>query len=332
MPSVQKVKNGYRVQICVDRVRRSATFRTVREANAWAAATEHEARQQAKLTPAQRKTLGDALEKYRDEVSPGKRGGPWETIRINLFLRSPSMPVGLKLEDLTPQCLAVWRDTRLKQISAGSVLREMGLMSSILETARKEWQWLAVNPLHDVRRPRAPDHREVIIGPRQIRRLLRELGYSRRHVRSVGQAVAVAFLAALHTGMRAGELCGLTWDRVYDDYCVLLVTKTKPRNVPLTRSARRLIEQMRGWDDTSVFGLKPATLDAMFRKYRDRAGLSGFTFHDSRHTAATRLARRIDVLDLCKAFGWSNTKQALTYYNPSASAIAQRIEAGKFRR
>lgn len=67
------------------------------------------------------------------------------------------------------------------------------------------------------------------------------------------------------------------------------------------------------------------SLDANFRKYRARAGLSGFTFHDTRHTAATMLSHKVDVLTLCKIFGWSNTSQALTYYNPTASDIARRL-------
>jgi len=66
------------------------------------------------------------------------------------------------------------------------------------------------------------------------------------------------------------------------------------------------------------------TLDAMFRKYRKRAGLEGFTFHDSRHTAATRMAmsRRVDALQLCAIFGWRNPRQAMAYFNPTASQLA----------
>ena len=71
--------------------------------------------------------------------------------------------------------------------------------------------------------------------------------------------------------------------------------------------------------------MRPQTLDALFRKLRDAAGLSGFTFHDTRHTAATMIARKLDVLDLCKMFGWKNTTRALTYYNPTASDIAKRL-------
>jgi len=96
----------------------------------------------------------------------------------------------------------------------------------------------------------------------------------------------------------------------------------KSRDVPLSSRAIRLIEQMRGFDEALVFGLKTASLDAFFRKYRQRAGLDGFTFHDTRHTAATMLCKKVEVLTLCKIFGWSNTSQALTYYNPKAASIA----------
>ena len=49
----------------------------------------------------------------------------------------------------------------------------------------------------------------------------------------MSQAVARVFLFALRTGMRAGEICGLTWDRVHADHVSLPVTKTRPRLVPL---------------------------------------------------------------------------------------------------
>jgi len=37
------------------------------------------------------------------------------------------------------------------------------------------------------------------------------------------------------------------------------------------------------------------------------------------------LARRLDVLELCRMFGWSSTKHALVYFNASASDIARRL-------
>jgi integrase len=103
-------------------------------------------------------------------------------------------------------------------------------------------------------------------------------------------------------------------------------TKTgKSRDVPLSMVGRRIIERMKGWDKEAVFGVQSQTLDTLFRRARDRAGLTGFTFHDSRHSACTRLARKVDVLELCKIMGWVKTTQALTYFNPKVSDIARRL-------
>jgi integrase len=133
-------------------------------------------------------------------------------------------------------------------------------------------------------------------------------------------------MLALRTGMRAGELCNLTWVNVYDKYCVLPKTKTVKRDVPLSRKAVRLINKMRGFDSKSVFSISSETRDALFRRARDNAGLSGFTFHDARHTAATWISRKVDVLTLCKIFGWSSTTQALTYYNPKAHDVSEMLD------
>lgn len=324
MASITPSGKGYRAFVHVRGVRDSATFRTRREAVSWAAARETELRNTSAKLPAALHTLRNAMDRYADEVSPTKRGERWERVRLAMFGRDPI--AGLTLDQVTAEQLALWRDRRLAAVSAGSVLREMTLMRSVLEQCRREWLWISDNPLTDVRRPREPDHREVLIHWRQIRLMLRTLGHG-GPVRTVSQAVAVAFLLALRTGMRAGEICGLEWPRVHADHVVLPVTKTTPRSVPLSRQAVRTIDRMRGWDGVSVFNLTPATLDALFRKTRSRAGLTGFTFHDSRHVAATMLARRIDVLDLCKSFGWSNPKMAMRYYNPTASDIAARINS-----
>lgn len=335
MASITKTASGYRAQVYVRGVRDSQSFRTKREADAWASARETELRADAGKLPAQRHTLRDALRRYAAEVSPGKRGRRWEELRLDAFERDAMLPVGSPLGSIEPDALGKWRDARLKRVTAGTVIREMGLVSAVLERARREWRWLESNPMRDVRRPRAPDHREVVITRAQVKQMVRVMGYrTRGRVATVAEAVAVCFLVALRTGMRAGELCGLTWSRVHPGYCQLPTTKTRPRDVPLTPKAMRLIERMRGFDPDKVFGIEAKSLDAMFRKYRQRAGLAGFTFHDSRHTAATWIAGRMNsagipaqqaVMDLCKMFGWRNMNQALVYYNPSAADIAKRI-------
>lgn len=330
MASITKTANGYRAQVYVKGRRDSETHRTRREAEAWGAARETELRTAAALPVGQRHTLAQALNKYAEEVSPGKRGERWELLRLAAFQRDQNFPVG-KIGEITPDAIAAWKLARLKQVTPGTVLREMNLLSAVFEIARREWRWLPANPMRDVSRPKQPDHREVLITRAQIRQLLTVMGYPKaRPVRTVAQAVAVCFLVALRTGMRAGELCALTWDDVRADFVAVKATakgagKTGRRDVSLSPKAKRLIEQMRGFDPVKVFGLSAPSLDAMFRKYRQRAGLEGFTFHDSRHTAATWNARKIHVLALCKMFGWTDPKMAMTYYNPTASDIAKQL-------
>lgn len=327
MASIRRHGEGWRAEIYVNGKRASAKFPTRRAAEAWAIAKVTDIKEDAARTPAARYTVADLLRRYRDEISPKKRGADFDRLRIGAWLASPTFPAGA-LSTITPGHFAAWRDERLKTVKPGTVLREFSILGDMFETARREWRWITENPVHDVRKPPAPRHRDKVISWQEIRALLTAMRYSpRRPIRSVTGAVAVCFLLALRTGMRAGELCGLTWENVEEDFCRLPVTKTNPRNVPLTKKSRRLIDKMRGFDDVLVLGgLKTTSLDALFRKYRNKAGLKGFTFNDSRHTAATRIALKVDVLTLCKIFGWTNPKMAMVYYNPSASSIAKRLE------
>ena len=317
----------WRIQIEVRGVRDSGTFPTKREAVAWADKQKTELRAAATGQTGTMRTLTDALQKYGEVVSPTKRGEAKELVRLAAFLKpthSP-LPINKRMSEITTADLVAWRDARLAVTARGSVLRDMTLLGGVFEKARKEWQWISANPMRDVTRPAEPDHRQRIISGPEIRTMLRQLGYG-FPVRTVSGAVAACFLLALMTGMRAGELCALRWPDVADDQVRLHTSKTgSGRDVSLSLGAHRLIERMRGWDADSVFGLLPQTLDALFRKARGRAGLEGFTFHDSRHTAATQIAQRLHVLGLCRVFGWRTTTQAMTYYQPKARDIARRL-------
>lgn len=324
MASITKHKDNYRAQVCVKGERETKVFRTKREASAWAAERETFLRNETSLSAGGRYTLLDALRRYAEEESPKKKGHKWELVRLAAF--ETILPSGMKIGDVTTPVLAQWRDARMKQVSPGTVIREIGLLSAVLSVARREWQWIAVNPLSDVRRPPPPEHRDRIISLSEIRKILKSMNYTTKPVRSVTAATAIAFLFSLRTGVRAGEICSLPWASVYKNYCTVN-GKTGIRDVPLSHQANRLIRQCYGWDDTFVIGLNTSTLDALFRRHRDRLGLKGFRFHDARHTAATRIVKsgRVDVLSLCKIFGWSNVKQAMTYFNPTGDDLAKML-------
>jgi len=86
-------------------------------------------------------------------------------------------------------------------------------------------------------------------------RLLHALGYSRdTPPETISSRVDAAYLFAIETAMRAGEICGLEWQHVNERHVHLPQTKNGyARDVPLSAEARRIIEQLRslnGEEDT----------------------------------------------------------------------------------
>ena len=110
--------------------------------------------------------------------------------------------------------------------------------------ARREWGWLRVNPASDVRRPPPTAARSRRPTDDESERLLHALGYSRDTTpETISSRVGAAYLFAIETAMRAGEICGLEWRHVNERHVHLPKTKNGyTRDVPLSTEARRIIE------------------------------------------------------------------------------------------
>ena len=177
--------------------------------------------------------------------------------------------------------------------------------------------------------PPPPAHRDRRISEDEIERLCLAADFNNQKPENFTQQLMIAFLLAIETAMRAGEIRGLTWDRVYlkDKYVTLDETKkgTK-RHVPLSRRAVELLELMKGVGSHQVFTVKDASFDTLWRKLRDKCEIEDLHFHDSRHEACTRLARKLEVLDLARMIGHKDLRSLMVYYNATASEIADRLD------
>lgn len=326
MASFRKVGKNWRAEISRQGIRKSNVFDTKAAAVAWATATE------AGIIAGKRggvpdKTFGELLARYADEVSCTKRGERWERIRIALIQRDDVARV--KLVDLSATDFATWRDRRLRSVSAASVRREWNLLSNALNVAMKEWRWLEENPIKLVKRPAPPAARDRRISEDEIERLIFALGYDYNlPPTTVTSRVGAAFLFAIETAMRAGEIANLTWDRVFAEQKYVRVidgkTAAGTRNVPLSTEALRIIQQL-PIDGGLVFGLSTHQIDALFRKAKSRAMIEDLHFHDARHEAITRLAKKLDVLDLARMVGHRDLKMLMIYYNATAEEIAGKL-------
>lgn len=322
MATVNRDGKRWRAQVCVNLVRRSKTFPTRAQAAAWALTQEAELASNSLPD----KTLAEALERYENEVSPLHKGHRWEAVRLRKM--SQHTVAGKRLSMLTGSDFASWRDDRLNAVQPASVLREMKLLNSVLESCRKDFGWLASNPMKEVSRPSQPPSRKRRISQDEIDRL--KLGFGLGVVLAADtltQRVGLAFLLALETAMRAGEILGLHSHHLELEACFARLPRTKngdPREVPLSPAAVDILRLLPPTDGP-VFQLDEASRDALFRKIRKRAGLVDLHFHDSRAEAIWRLSKKFDVLELARIIGHRDLASLMIYYNATASELAKRL-------
>lgn len=320
MATFRKSRTGWRAEVFRRGIRKSKTFASKQEAKDWAARAEYEILHGKKI--AAKMTVGDVFERYSREVSVTKRGAHWEHIRLARFCKDGIARI--RLGDVTPEDFARWRDKRLREVSPASVLRELQLMSSAMNTARREWQMIETNPLSDVRKPAKPPARDRLPTADEVERMAFVAGDD------LTTATARAFHAfrfSMETAMRAGEVCRLTWGNVDLARRVahLEITKNgRSRDVPLSSAAVALIEALPRLDP--VFELNARQLDVLFRKVRDKAGVEGLTYHDSRAAAIVKLSKKVDVLELARIVGHTDIRMLMVYYRTSAEDLAKKLD------
>jgi len=336
MASIAKRDGSWRVQIATLGVRDSKTFNTKAEALAWAVKRETEIREGEATGIQKGRTLDDAFRRYEKEVSAHKRGKRQEILRMGAIGRYEiaGTPLSdMKLADITSDILGRWRDQRLTvdEVKGSSVNRDLNLLSHVFASATKEWKWIAKSPTTDVRRPADPPARDRLYSDDEIERICFALGFDQveTELATTGyQRVAVAFLFAIETAMRAGEICSLVASDIVGRTATLRQTKNgTKRGVPLSRRAAELLSLLPEVpDDEPLFDLTSGSLDALFRKAKKRAMIDDGTFHDTRHLAITRLARKLNVLDLARMVGHKDLRQLQVYYNETAESMAAKLD------
>ena len=314
----------------------SKSFHNRADAERWARAIEGEIDRGVfvSIKEAERTTLADILLRYAADVSPSKRAAKEDIAKLKMLAR---MKVSkLSLANLTPKAVALHRDERLKGVSTGTVLRDLAVIRSVLNHARREWGFAIDNPVEKVRMPPAPLHRERVLSQDEEELLLDILtpgdlrgyhGWFSNATRSPW--VKPIVMLALETAMRRGELLALKWQHIdlHRQVARLLTSKNgRPRDVPLSSRAVDVLLALPHSIDGRVFPISRWTVEQVFEGARDRAGLENLRFHDLRHTATSRLARKVpNVIELAAITGHSNVGMLKRYYHITAEELAQKL-------
>ncbi len=303
------------------------SFTTKQEAVQWARSIESQMDRGSYIdtTLAQKSTLSDLIELYIKQVLPSLRGCSADTIRLNAIKVRPICR--LALTALTPKVLADYRDQRLKQVSAGTVIRELSYISSIINHGRREWGINIENPVKLVRKPPTPQGRNRILDEAEKCRLLQQLQPTRQNRRNPWMPSLVEL--ALETAMRRGELLSLRWEYVDLTRRVAYLPMTKngdSRSVPLSSGAAKVLQSLPRNLDGRVFPIEAQTVAAAFMRAVKRAGVKDFHFHDLRHTAITNLAGKLsNVIELSAVSGHKTLSMLKRYTHLKAEDLAKKL-------
>jgi integrase len=301
------------------------SFATRQDAEKWARALETEIDRGllVDISEAQRTTFGDLIARYLVEVTSSMKGAPADTVRLRAMMRKPISR--WSMANLSATRIAAFRDERLKEVSGGTVIRELAYISAIVNHARREWGINVPNPVQMVRKPQSPQARSRVLTEEEAAKLLQALEPTGRRSHWTKPAVQLA----LATAMRRGELLALRWEYIDLEARTAFLPDTKngeSRTVPLSTAAVQVLAVLPRHISGMVIPVKYFTLDAAFKRACKRAGLDGVRFHDLRRTAITRMAEKLpNVIELAAVSGHKSLMVLKRYYQPKAEALALKL-------
>ncbi|QDQ73149.1 site-specific integrase [Pseudoluteimonas lycopersici] len=332
----------------------SRTFMYREDAEKWARALERELETAGFVDrrEAEKNTLRSVLMRYEREVTPGKKSAVIEAIKIQVLLRDSVLP-NLKMSAITSAAIAAWRDRRLAEVTGGTVNREIDVLSTVLNHARREWGIHVENPIPYVKRPEKSKARDRRLDPDEETYLMVALEETpRRKDGTLASGARNPWLApliklALETAMRRGELLALEWQHVDLKRRTAHLPDTKngdPRTVPLSTRATEILMIMPRTLSGRVFPISAVAVQLGFGRAIKRAKakylqdckeagrkpkmkfLDDLHFHDLRHEAASRLADKLsNVLELSAVTGHRDVRMLKRYYHPRAEDLAKKL-------
>jgi integrase len=331
---------AYRAQIRVRGKSESATFPLKAEAKEWAQSIETAIRQGKHFPHAAARRVGfDALAKSYVENALDDMDKKQRATRVQQVTWWSGQFKGRTVAEITAEIikdarkvLASEKFTRGKphkdkagewvapaeyKRSAATVNRYVAALSAVMTYAVKEHSppLLVTNPVAGITRKSEPDGRTRFLSDDERTALLDACA------KSEWPALHALVLLAITSGARRSEMTNLRWSDVDMKAGRALVKETKngePRTLILAGEALKALQALQAArdektkDERSEFvfpnpsGIPGAVkfFDSYWHTALEAAGISGFRFHDLRHTCASYLAaQKCSLLEIADVLG-----------------------------
>jgi len=297
-----------------------------------------EARTKAEAEQAETKVKNKVYERKYGKVSASRQFGefvnttylPWarankrssrdDELHATVFSRH----FGKKgLNEIDQQMIEEFKVKRMRSITRygrtrrpASVNRELAILSGIFRMA-VDYEEIAQNPCRKVNSLPENNQRTRHLSFDEEDRLFSKLTGDREYLRTL-------VTVAIYAGPRRGELLRLRWSNVDFDLNTINFKETKTnkdRSVPMEPIVREALLELRdSAGDVEYVFVNPDTktkytdIKKSFSAACGEAKVTGFTFHDLRHTFGTRLADAgVDVVKIKELMGHASIATTRRY-------------------
>jgi integrase len=301
------------------------TFTKQKDAERWAKETEIAIERGLFFdrSASERTTLTELIGRYRKEELPKKKGKHFVSA-----LRKLDESLGqFALSSITSEMIARHRDTRLTEVGASTIKKEINLLSSLIDLAGKEWGIpLSANPCKMVKRPPEPKGRDRRLEDNEESKLLKACQESDSAV----ELVAIVRLE-IETAARLGELLKLKWNQIDLRRQTAQLKDTKngdDRTVPLSKTAVAVLHSMPRHISGRVFWRWAAadSFNKLWVRTCKRAGIEDLKFHDLRHEAVSRLFEKgLNPMEAASVSGHKTLAMLKRYTHLKAEDLAKKL-------
>ena len=287
MANITKLKSGkWRVQIRSHNKYISKSFLKKAHASMWAKEIEYQLDrdQYEDFSDTARISLGELITRYRDEITPHKKGRDTEKYKLNFILRHKIAKV--KLLSLKAKHVIDFKKDISEGRAPSTINKYIHYIYTVWETAKLNWD-IALpyrNPCELVKKEKVKDTIDRILSIEEYQDLLQACTTS--NLAFLSDIVEFAYI----TAMRFGEITKFKTSNINFEKSTALLIDTKngeTRLVPLTSRALEICQKFRFRE--KLFDINRDKFRHYFEQACRRAKVKNFRFHDLRACAITNL-------------------------------------------
>jgi|TARA_B100001964_G_scaffold37675_1_gene40921 integrase len=292
----------------------SKTFVSKTDATRWANLTEVKLRREdSGIAKIKFPKFEDVARRYIEEISITKKCYNDERSKILQFIKEAWAVY--PINRIMPHTINKWKENALKTLAGGSVNRKLDVISSMYTTFKREWGYPVDNPVLQIRRPKKAEPRDRRLSNAEIDKLLK----GNRTSPIMKSIIEIS----LETGMRLSEILRADHQFIEGNTLKIPIAKTKPRVIPLTNKALKLLK-----DAELPFKISKWQVSKQFRKLCTGYGIKGAVFHDCRRNALTNFMKDkgLNVPETMKIAGHTDPRMLLRIYNNlEAHHVAEKL-------